>query len=182
MAALAASACIVATAPLFIHHMRAGQYGAAQFAQALTPYVGHIGSALFALGILEAGLVAAATISTSSAYAFGEVTRRAHSLNSGLKEARGFYLVLILVAATAGAVVLLPGFPLEAVVLLVNVIAVLTMPPAIGFLLILANDREIMGRHRNTKLLNVLGIGVGVFVSGAGITYALSVILPGFRI
>ena len=182
LAALAASACIVATAPLFIHHMRAGQYGAAQFAQALTPYVGHIGSALFALGILEEGLVAAATISTSSAYAFGEVTRRAHSLNSGLKEARGFYLVLILVAATAGAVVLLPGFPLEAVVLLVNVIAVLTMPPAIGFLLILANDREIMGQHRNTKLLNVLGIGVGVFVSGAGITYALSVILPGFRI
>jgi Mn2+/Fe2+ NRAMP family transporter len=182
LATIAASACIIATAPLFIHHMNASQFGAARFAQALRPYVGQVGSALFAFGILEAGLVAAATISTSSAYAFGEVTRKGHSLNAPARKAPAFYLVLILVAAIAGGIVLLPGFPLEAVVILVNVIAVLTMPPAIGFLLILANDREIMGRYKSTRLLNILGISVGVFVSLAGIIYALTVIIPGFTI
>jgi Mn2+/Fe2+ NRAMP family transporter len=122
--------------------------------------------------------LAATAISTSSAYAFGEVTRQRHSLNSPVPEAPGFYAVMVLAAAASGAVVLLPGFPLEAVVILVNVIAVLTMPPAIGFLLLLANDRDVVGRHANTVLLNVLGIGVGVFVSLAGLVYAITVIVP----
>lgn len=182
LAAVAAVATIIATSPLFLHHMNAAQYGAAQFAQALRPYAGRIGSTLFALGILEAGLVAAITISTSSAYAFGEVTRRAHSLNRSFRDAQSFYGVLLLVAAFSGAVVLLPGFPLELMVIIVNVVAVLTMPPAIGFLLILANDHEIMGRHRNTWLLNTLGIGVGVFISLAGVLYAITVIFPGFHL
>ncbi len=178
LATLAAIACIVATTPLYVHHMNAGQYGAAQFAQALIPYVGRVGGALFALGILEAGLLASTTIATSSAYAFGEVTGQGHSLNRRFRDAPGFYAVMIAVAAVSGLVVLTPGFPLEAVVILVNVVAVLTMPPAIGFLLILANDREVMGPHVNTPLLNVLGIGVGAFVSLAGIIYALTVIFP----
>ncbi|MHB1684639.1 MAG: divalent metal cation transporter, partial [Bacilli bacterium] len=182
LAALAAVACIIATAPLFVHHMNASQFGAAQFAQALVPYIGRFGGALFAFGILEAGLVAAIAISTSSAYAFGEVTQQAHSLNRSFKEAKGFYLVLMAVAAISGSVVLIPGFPLEFVVLMVNVIAVLTMPPAIGFLLLLVNDREIMGEHRSGWFLNGLGLFVGVFVSLAGLLYALTVIFPSLHL
>ncbi|MCY0881082.1 MAG: divalent metal cation transporter [Firmicutes bacterium] len=176
LATLAAVACIIAVSPLYLHHMNAASFGTAQFAQSLAPYIGHFGSALFALGILEAGLVAAAAISTSSAYAFGEVARRTHSLNGSFKESRAFYLILLSIAALAGSITLIPGFPLEWVVLLVNVVAVLTMPPAIGFLLLLANDKEVIGTHHNTPLLNILGIGVGVFVSIAGIIYALSII------
>lgn len=179
IAALAAGGCIVATSPLFTHHMAAAAFSAARFAEALKPYLGGVGSSLFALGILESGLVAATTIATSSAYAFGEVSGRAHSLNSSFREAPAFYAVLLAVAACAGAIVLLPGFPLESVVLMVNVLAVLTMPPAIGFLLILANDREVMGEHVSSLALNILGIAVGAFVSLAGILYALSVIVPG---
>ncbi len=182
MAALAAAATIVATSALFGHRMNAGQFNGAQFAQALVPYAGRIGGSLFALGILEAGLVAATTISASSAYAFGEVARRTHSLNAPFQEAKGFYLVIILMAILSGGVVLLPGFPLEPVVLMVNVIAVLTMPPAIGFALLLANDREVMGEYGNTRFLNLLGILVGAFVSLAGIVYAVSVIFPHLRL
>lgn len=182
LAALAAVACIIATAPLYIHHMNAGQYGAAQFAQALVPYIGHVAATLFAIGILEAGLVAIVAISTSSAYAFGEVTQKAHSLNRPFREAKGFYSILFLVAALSGAIVLIPGFPLEFVVIIVNVLAVLTMPPAIGFLLLLVNDKEIMGEHRSGWFLNILGVGVGVFVSLAGILYAITVIFPNLQL
>jgi Mn2+/Fe2+ NRAMP family transporter len=178
LAAIAALACIIATAPLYVHHMNASQFGTAQFAQALVPFIGRVGGALFALGVLEAGLVAATVISTSSAYAFGEVTQTAHSLNHGVWEAKGFYAMLLGIAAVAGCLVLLPGFPLEMVVIMVNVIAVLTMPPAIGFLLILANDKEIMGPYKSTWWLNALGLAVGIFVTMAGIVYALSVIVP----
>ncbi len=178
LAAAAAVACIIATSPLFFHHMNAKQFGAAQFAQALVPYVGHLGSMLFALGVLEAGLVAAATISTSSAYAFGEVLHRIHSLNGSFSEAKDFYLILVGVALVAGLLVLIPHFPLEAVVIMVNVIAVLTMPPAMGFLLILANDKQIMGSLKSTWWLNAMGLTVGLFISLAGVAFAISVIFP----
>ncbi len=182
LAALAAAACIIATSPLFTHHMNANQFGAAQFAQALAPYVGRMGATLFAVGILEAGLVAIVAISTSSAYAFGEVTQKAHSLNRSFREAKGFYTVLFIVAAISGGVVLIPGFPLEFVVLIVNILAVLTMPPAIGFLLLLVNDKEIMGEHRSGWFLNTMGISVGAFVSLAGLFYALTVIFPNLHL
>jgi Mn2+/Fe2+ NRAMP family transporter len=178
LAAIAAIATIIATAPLFVHQMDASQFGAAQFAQALVPYVGHLGGAMFALGILEAGLVAATTISTSSAYAYGEVRRQAGSLNRSFQEARSFYGVLFASLLVAGGVVVIPGFPLIYIVLVVNVLAVLTMPPAIAFLLLLVNDQEVMGEHQNTWLLNALGIGVAAFVSLAGLLYALSTIFP----
>ena len=178
LAAIAAIATIIATAPLFVHHMDASQFGAAQFAQALIPFVGHFGSAMFALGILEAGLVAATTISTSSAYAYTEVRRQAGSLNKSFQEAKSFYGVLFAVLLTAGGLVVIPGFPLIYIVLVVNVLAVLTMPPAIAFLLLLVNDHEVMGKHKNTWLLNTLGISVAAFVALAGFLYALSVVFP----
>lgn len=94
LASLFGIAAILASAPLFRHGIKAADFEAAQFAQALAPWIGHTGAALFALGIFEAGLVAAIAISTSSAYAFGEVLQTGHSLNRPLREAWSFYLVL----------------------------------------------------------------------------------------
>jgi Mn2+/Fe2+ NRAMP family transporter len=178
LAALAALASILATAPLFAHGMSAGNFQAAEFAQALEPFVGRWGSALFALGIFEAGMVAAVTISTSSAYAFGEVARRPHSLNLPFRQGKSFYLVLLLEAAAAAGLVLIPGIPLVYVVLVVNVIAVLAMPPALLFLYMLVNDREIMGNLVSPLWANVLALGVVVVLITAGVLFGVSVVAP----
>ena len=178
LAATAAVATILATAPLFARHKTAENFQAAEFAQALRPVVGHVGAALFALGIVEAGLVASVTISISSAYAFGEVARRPHSLNLPMADGRAFYAVLFLLAAAAGGIVLIPSLPLVAVVLLVNVVAVLAMPPALVFLYMLANDREIMGDLVSPRWSNALAIGVVSFLTLAGLLFGVSVIAP----
>lgn len=178
LATLAALATIVATAPLFIHHMSAANFEAAEFAEALLPFVGRWGAALFALGIFEAGMVAAVTISTSSAYAFGEVAHRPHSLNLPFRQGKSFYLVLLLEAAAAAALVLIPGIPLVYIVLLVNVIAVLAMPPALLFLYMLVNDREIMGDLVSPLWANTLALGVVLVLIGAGVLFGISVIAP----
>lgn len=178
LATLAALGAIVATAPLFVHHMSTAKFEAAEFAQALQPFVGRWGSGLFALGIFEAGIVAAVTISTSSAYAFGEVARRPHSLNLPFKEGKAFYRVLLLEAAAAGGLVLIPGIPLVYIVLVVNVIAVLAMPPAILFLYMLVNDREIMGELVSPLWANGLALAVVVVLISAGVLYGVSVISP----
>jgi len=178
LAALAALAAIVATAPLFTHGMAAGNFEAAEFAQALQPFVGKWGSALFALGMFEAGMVAAVTISTSSAYAFGEVAHRPHSLNLPFRQGKSFYLVLVLEAAAAAGLVLIPGIPLVYIVLVVNVIAVLAMPPALLFLYMLVNDREIMGELVSPLWANILALGVVIVLISAGILFGISVISP----
>src|SRR5208282_2855598 len=127
LATVFAIAAVLATVPLFHHGISAGDFQAAQFAEALEPWIGHIGASLFALGIFEAGIVAAITISTSSAYAFGEVLQTGHSLNRPLREAWPFYSTLMGSACAAAGLVLIPRAPLEFVVLTVNVIAVLAM-------------------------------------------------------
>jgi Mn2+/Fe2+ NRAMP family transporter len=178
LAALAALATIVATAPLFTHGMSVGNFEAGEFAQALQPFVGHWGAALFALGMFEAGMVAAITISTSSAYAFGEVAHRPHSLNLPFQQGKSFYLVLLVEAAAAGGLVLIPGIPLVYIVLVVNVIAVLAMPPALLFLYMLVNDREIMGDLVSPLWANVLALGVVVMLIAAGLLFGVSVVAP----
>ncbi len=178
LAALAALATIIAAAPLFTHGMTSGNFEAAEFAQALQPFVGHWGAALFALGMFEAGMVAAVTISTSSAYAFGEVAHRPHSLNLPFQQGKSFYLVLILEAAAAAGLVLIPGIPLVYIVLVVNVIAVLAMPPALLFLYMLVNDREIMGDLVSPRWANTLALGVVMVLIAAGLLFGVSVIAP----
>ncbi|MGA7907236.1 MAG: divalent metal cation transporter [Candidatus Sulfotelmatobacter sp.] len=178
LATLAALATIVATAPLFVHRMAAANFEAAEFAQALQPFVGHWGATLFALGMFEAGMVAAITISTSSAYAFGEVARRPHSLNLPFQQGKSFYLVLLVEAAAAAGLVLIPGIPLVYIVLIVNVIAVLAMPPALLFLFMLVNDREIMGELVSPLWANTLALGVVVVLVAAGVLFGVSVVVP----
>jgi Mn2+/Fe2+ NRAMP family transporter len=178
LAAGFAIASIIATAPLFSHGISAANFQAAQFAEALMPYIGHTGAALFAIGIFEAGLVAAITISTSSAYAYGEVTGSAHGMNSSIRDGWPFYLVLLGSVCTAGGLILIPGAPLEDIIILVNVVATLAMPPALLFLITLANDREVMGEHRNGLWWNIAGVTVTIFMILSGLLYALTVLMP----
>lgn len=178
LAAAAALGTIIATAPLASHVMNAASFQAAQFAQALEPLIGRWGAALFALGMVEAGIVASVTISTSSAYAFGEVARKPHSLNLPVNQGKSFYAVLGLCAAAAAGIVLIPGLPLVFVVLVVNVVAVLAMPPALVFLYLLVNDKQIMGDVESPRRANFVAGVVVVVLTAAGVLYGLSVVVP----
>lgn len=178
LASAAAIATILCTAPLFAHRMSAGNFQAAEFAQALEPVIGRVGASLFALGMVEAGIVAAITISTSSAYAFGEVARKPHSLNLPIGQGKSFYAVLTLCAMAAAGIVLIPGLPLVYVVLIVNVVAVLAMPPALVFLYMLVNDRQIMGDLISPWWANALAAAVVLILTAAGILFGVSILAP----
>ena len=178
LASAAAIATILATAPLFAHQMTADNFQAAEFAQALQPIIGRFGASLFALGMVEAGIVAAITISASSAYAFGEVAHKPHSLNLPMGEGKSFYAVLSVCAAAAAGIVLIPALPLVYVVLLVNVVAVLAMPPALVFLFMLVNDKEIMGKLVSPWWANILATAVVFILAGAGVLFGISIIAP----
>lgn len=181
LAAAAAIATVVAAAPLYRAHADVSAFvSGADFATALQPYIGSIGATLFALGIIEAGLVAAMTISSSSSYALAEATAKRHSMNLDFGQGRIFYAAAIVSALIAAGVVLAPGAPLLAMTLTVNVLATLLMPPALLFLLLLVNDREIMGDLANGWWANLAGGGIIVAISLLGALYGIITVFPGF--
>ncbi|MDQ2860977.1 MAG: divalent metal cation transporter [Pseudomonadota bacterium] len=179
LAAIAAIATLVAAAPLFAAHVDVSRFASgADFATALRPLLGSTGATLFALGMVEAGVVATMTISTSSSYALAETLSARHSLNLGFSKGRLFYGVAICSAVAAGGVVLIPGAPLLAMTLTVNVIATLLMAPALLLLLLLVNDREIMGDLANTWRANLAGGAIVATISGVGGLYGVITVFP----
>jgi len=180
LAAIAAIATLVAAAPLFENNVDVSKFASgADFATALQPYLGSVGATLFALGMIEAGVVAAMTISASSAYAMGETARKRHSLNLDFSQGWLFYGAAIASTVVAAAIVLIPGAPLLAMTLTVNVIATLLMAPALLLLLLLVNDREIMGAHANTWRANIVGGAIIVALVLVGAAYGVITVFPG---
>jgi Mn2+/Fe2+ NRAMP family transporter len=175
IAALAGCAAVVAATPLFLHHVdTSGFQGGAGIAEALRPLIGAPGAALFALGLIEAGAVAMLTISSSTAYAIGEVMGGAgHSFNRPVREAPVFYAANLGMALLAGILVLIPGMPLLSITLNANLLAIVLMPPALAFLLIMANDRDLLGTRVNKPLTNIVALGIGILVTAAGSGYVL---------
>jgi Mn2+/Fe2+ NRAMP family transporter len=179
LAAAAGIATVVACAPLYTAHINTAEFASgADFATALQPFIGSTGATLFALGIVEAGLVAAMTISTSSSYALAETLRARHSLNLDFSQGKLFYGAAIGSTVLAAGIVLIPGAPLLAMTLTVNVIATLLMAPALLFLLLLVNDREIMNGMHNGRLANLAGGAIVAGICVAGTVYGVITVLP----
>ena len=151
---------------------------ASEAALALVPFAGQYAGALFAIGLFDAGLLGAICISLSSSWAFGEVFGWAHTLNVKVKSSPWFYLFYFLTVALAGAIVLIPNVPFVLITLFVQVIAVTLLPAALVFLILLLNQKELMGPYVNTRLQNVIDWAIVVAVIAVSSLYGISTIFP----
>jgi Mn2+/Fe2+ NRAMP family transporter len=128
--------------------------------------------------LFDAGLLGALCISLASSWAWGEVFGWPHSLNHNFKAAPGFYIFRLLILIGAGTIVLIPGAPLILITLFVQVIAVTLLPAALTFLLLLLNEEEIVGKHKNTKIQNILAIIIIGTIIVLSTLYAIGTIFP----
>jgi len=118
----------------------------------VTPALGD----LFAIVLLNAAMIGAATVTLASSYAIGDLFGVNSSLNGRVRDAKGFYGSYVASVAAAGGVVLVPHLPLGVINLGVQVLAGVLLPSALGFLVLLCNDRELLGPWTNSPWLNVL--------------------------
>ena len=151
---------------------------ASEAALALVPFAGQYAGALFAIGLFDAGLLGAICISLASSWAFGEVFGWAHTLNVKVKSAPWFYLFYFLNVALAGAIVLIPNAPFVLITLFVQVVAVTLLPAALVFLILLLNEKELMGPYVNTRLQNVIDWTIVGAVIAVSSLYGISTIFP----
>jgi Mn2+/Fe2+ NRAMP family transporter len=139
----------------------AGHYSnAAGLAAGLAAYAGKATGALFAVALLDASMIGAFAVSLSTAYALGDVLGLKHSLHRGARQAKGFYVMYAGLIGLAAAIVLIPGSPLGLLTEGVQVLAGVLLPAATVFLLLLCNDKAVLGPWVNGRWTNVFGTGV----------------------
>ena len=161
-----AAALMIATAFAFEGTRLFGQFGdAGTAARQLARTVGPASGALFAIVTLNAGIIGASAVTLASSYAFGDVFGVKHSLHRTVADGRGFYLSYSLQVALAAGIVLIPHAPLGLIVMAVQALAGVLLPSATVFLLLLCNDRDVLGPWVNKPWLNVVAaVIVGVLV------------------
>ena len=159
-AIIAVSAFAFAGTSHFGHFIDAGAT-----AGALQQTLGAGAGTLFALVLLNASMIGAGALTLSTSYAFGDVFGTKSSLHRSFSDARSFYLIFAGLIAGAAAIVLIPGAPLGVITLAVQALAGVLLPSASVFLLLLCNDREVLGPWCNPFWLNALAsVIVGVLV------------------
>ena len=144
--------------------------------------IGSFAGAFFRHAILllmiNAAVLGTTTISLSSSWAYGEVRGWPHSLQLPIRQAKGFYLVYLLCVAAAAGLVLIPGAPLQLIILGVQVLAGVMLPSAIIFLQLLLNDKELLGVYANTRLNNVVNWTIIVVLFALSLILAAQVAAP----
>ena len=129
--------------------------------------------------MINAAILGTTTISLSSAWAYGEVRGWAHSLQKPVREAPEFYTVYALCVMAAAGLVLIPGAPLQLIILSVQVLAGLMLPSAIIFLQLLLNDREVLGdRFANKRWNNVVNWIIVILLFVLSLLLAAQVAVP----
>ena len=136
-------------------------------AHALEMHGGWYGAA-FSIVLLDASIIGASAVTLSTSYAFGDVFGIKHSLHRKFREAKPFYATYAAMIVASAAIVLIPGTPLGLLTEAVQALAGILLPSAAVFLLLLCNDREVLGPWINPRWLNVLAsfiIGVLLVLS-----------------
>ena len=128
----------------------------ADAAQALRPLAGEYAYLLFAVGLFNASLFAASILPISTAYAVCEGLGLESGLDKRFDEAPAFYWLYTALIVVGAGVILVPRFPLFKVMVLSQVANGVLLPFVLVFVLLLVNDRELMGEHVNSRIFNVI--------------------------
>jgi NRAMP (natural resistance-associated macrophage protein)-like metal ion transporter len=168
----AASILIAVVATAFAHTHLAGAFtDAGGVARGLDEVVGSAAGTLFAIILLNASIIGAASVTLATSYAFGDIFGTRHSLHRSWRESKFFYGMFTTTVALAATLVLLPGAPLGLIVVAVQALAGVLLPSATVFLLLLCNDSAVLGPWVNRPWLNAVA---GVIVS---LLFAMSLVL-----
>jgi NRAMP (natural resistance-associated macrophage protein)-like metal ion transporter len=138
-----------------------------QAAAALVPLAGQFASSLFAFGLLNASVLAAAILPLATAYAICEAFGFESGVNRSFREAPVFHGLFTFAIVLGAVVALIPNLPLLTIMVLAQDVNGILLPLILIFVLVIVNDRGIMGDHANSRRHNLV----------AGVTTAVLILL-----
>ncbi|HXR55132.1 MAG TPA: NRAMP family divalent metal transporter, partial [Acidimicrobiales bacterium] len=125
-------------------------------ARGLEHYVGRGAGAIFAIILLNASIIGAAAVTLATSYAFGDVFGARHSLHRSWRDAKLFYGTFSGMVVLAAGLILIPRAPLGVITTSVQALAGVLLPSATVFLLLLCNDKDVLGPWVNRPWLNAV--------------------------
>jgi NRAMP (natural resistance-associated macrophage protein)-like metal ion transporter len=144
-----------------------------QAAEALRPLAGDGAYLLFALGLVGTGLLAIPVLAGSASYALAEVFGWPSGLDLRPRQARRFYAVLG-GAVVAGALIDALRVGAVRMLFLSAIVNGLLAPPLLVLVMLVGNNRKIMGTRVNTLWLNVFGWGAAAVMTAATFLFFLA--------
>jgi NRAMP (natural resistance-associated macrophage protein)-like metal ion transporter len=146
-------------------------------AVALAPLAGSHASVLFAIGLANASLFAASILPLATAYYVCEGMGWESGIDKNFKTAPQFmwlYTGLIVVGAL---IILIPNAPLIPIMLLSQVVNGVMLPFVLVFMLLLINNKDIMGEYTNSKLFDVIAWATVIIMGGLTVLLVVTSLL-----
>ena len=147
-------------------------------ARGIAAHLGTPAGAVFAIALLNASLLGACVVSLSGSYAIAEVVGIKHSLHRSWRDAKTFHASFAVTVALAAGIVLLPRLPLGALTTLVQACAGILLPSTLVLLLILCNDKHLLGPLTNGRWLNATAIAAVAMVLALSTLLTITTVLP----
>ncbi len=164
-------------ATLFIHHIQINQ--ASDAAAALGPLAGNYAKILFGIGLLNASLMAASVLPLSTAYSISEAFGWERGVGRTWKEAPQFLsLYTFIIVVGAGITLFVPADRLVFVLNLPNVVGGMLLPLILILMIILCNDRRLLGRYVNGPIFNIVAWFTTIVMSILTLLIIVSSVFP----
>jgi hypothetical protein len=151
-------------------------------ADALHHTVGYTAGAFFAVILLNASLIGAGAVTLATSYVIGDVFGTRGSLHRSFGEAKGFYSVFIVLIVFAAGIVLVPGAPLAVITEAVQALCGIVLPMTTLFLLMLCNDREVLGPWTNPTWLKALAAVIVAVLMLLSVVLTLTTLFPSINV
>jgi NRAMP (natural resistance-associated macrophage protein)-like metal ion transporter len=172
---------VACAATIFIHNVHAPSTHQIQVndpgdvAVALQPIVGKFAALLFAVGLLNAAVFTASILPLSTAYYVCEAFGFERGVDHGFREAPVFYTFYLALIVIGAGVVIIPGAPLLAIIFYSQVANGVLLPVVLVLMLLLINNRALMGKYVNSRTFNVISWASVVIVA---VLTMISVVQP----
>jgi NRAMP (natural resistance-associated macrophage protein)-like metal ion transporter len=147
-------------------------------ALALFPLAGDYAAWLFAFGLLNASLFAASILPLSTAYFLCEGMGWDSGLNKRFWDAPQFYLLYTFLIVIGAVIILIPDAPLLTIMVLSQVINGSLLPFVLVFMLLLINNKKLMGEYTNSKIFNIVAWSTTIIMSVLTLMLVVSALIP----
>jgi Mn2+/Fe2+ NRAMP family transporter len=176
---IGAAAIMIASASAFTGTKDFGHFSdALGIAHGLASHLTPIEGTIFALLLFDASIVGASAVTLATSYAFGDIFGLRHSLHRGFREAKLFYGSYSAMVAVAAAIVLIPQAPLGLITTAVQALAGTLLPSATVFLVLLCNDRAVLGPWVNKPWLNLVATIIVSALLMLSLVLVISTVFP----
>ncbi len=178
--AIAVAFFIVVSCAAAIHQQGENIETAADAALALAPVAGRYASALFAVGLFNASLFAACVLPLATSYYICEGMGWELGVDKDFTRAPQFFWLFTTTIAISAACIMIPGAPLIAIMYVSQVVNGAVLPAVLVLMLLIINQKRIMGEFVNGPVFNAVAWGTVALVTAMTLFMTLDTILPGF--